>query len=116
MKQMIKLSILTAIVGMSTLFGEYHYTVDGEYHYPSNRVRVVLGVYDYPRYLDLPYYHYRGRYYYGGHYRNGVYYYRGRGLRHGRYYYRGYRHCHRKHKRVLRHLHKHKAWVRVKVK
>ncbi len=116
MKQMIKLSILTTLIGIGSLYGEYHYMVDGEYHYSSNRIEVALGVFDYPKYRHLPYYHYRGRYYYGGHYRNGIYYYRGIRLRHGRYYYRGCRVYHRKERKAHRHYHKRREWMRVKTK
>ncbi len=64
--------------------------------------RTYIGIYDYPRYLDRPYYFYNNRYYYGGYYRNGYYYHRGYRYRHGHYYHRGYRYHHRRHNQNVR--------------
>ena len=90
----------TGCVPASTLYNHGYSGYSNES--PAGR---YVGIYDYPRYLDSPYYLYNNRYYYGGYYRNGYYHHRGHRYRHGRYYHRGYRYHHRRHRenvRVLR--------------
>lgn len=80
-------------------YNDYGYGYNNGYYGYGNPVisSTYIGIYDYPRYLDRPYYFYNNRYYYGGYYRNGYYYYRGHRYRHGHYYHRGYRYHHRRH-------------------
>jgi len=81
-------------------YNNYGYGYNNGYYGYGNPVisSTTIGIYDYPRYLDRPYYFYNNRYYYGGNYRNGYYYYRGHRYRYGHYYHRGYRYHHRRHR------------------
>jgi len=102
-----KIKYLGAIVLLSSIFfvtacvpynDGYSYN-NSNYGYGTPIIsRTTIGIYDYPRYLDKPYYFYNNRYYYGGNYRNGYYYYQGHRYRHGHYYHRGYRYHHRRHR------------------
>ena len=104
MKRTIKIPLLLGLLSTGFLFsGCVSYPAHNGYYSPPVRSSVIIGVYDYPRYLDAPCYVYHNRYYYGGHYRNGYYYYRGRRLHRGHYYYRGYRYHHPRYRRHLKH-------------
>ena len=104
MKQYFKIPLLLGFASSSLLFGgcASHGLDDSYYSPPRMQSSVIIGVFDYPRYLDAPYYVYRDRYYYGGHYRNGYYYYRGKRLHRGHYYHRGYRYHYPRYRRDIR--------------
>ena len=105
-KKKIKYISAMALLSSTLLFtgcvpyNNYEYGYNNDYSRYGNPVisSTTIGIYDYPRYLDRPYYFYNDRYYYGGNYRNGYYYYRGHRYRHGHYYHRGYRYHHRRHR------------------